>query len=166
MANYTREELEGLRRSEIRTLAVSDEFGMTPKEAVNAASKDLIEFILSKQGGAAETKPGKKTTSLKSVPEPEPETEEVSEEVAPTPTEKPTKTSKKEENAVITRIDKLGLAVDELEKNLKSEVIDVQRQVYVLMAMLKMFLGTTDLEPADVDAEITKANNDFEPGKE
>ncbi|CAB4131729.1 hypothetical protein UFOVP127_244, partial [uncultured Caudovirales phage] len=46
MANtcMTREELEGLRRSDLRSLAVSDEFGMTPKEAVAAASKDLIDF--------------------------------------------------------------------------------------------------------------------------
>ena len=59
MASYTREELEGMRRSEIRTLAVSEAFGMSPKDAVSAASKDLIEYILSKQGGEKKAAAGK-----------------------------------------------------------------------------------------------------------
>jgi len=161
MASYTREELEGMRRSEIRTLAVSDEFGMSPKEAVTAPSKDLIEFILSKQGG--EKKASKKSAKAAPPPEEAPEEaapEEAAEEEAPT-----SKTSKKESNAIVTRIDKLGLSLDEVEKSLKSEVGDVKQQVYVLMAMLKLMLGTTDLEPDDVDAEIAKANEEFEKGE-
>ena len=47
MASFTREELEQMRRSEIRTLAVSEQFGMSPKDAVSAASKDLVDYILS-----------------------------------------------------------------------------------------------------------------------
>ena len=168
MANtYTREDLEGMRRSEIRALAVSDEFGMAPKEAVSAASKDLIEFILSKQGGEGK-KAASKKGALKSVPEEVVAPEEVVPEGEPeeAPAEaKPGKSSKKEENAVTGRIDKLGLALDDAEKNIKTDIAGIQQQVYVLMAMVKLMLGTTDLEPSDVDEAITKANDDFNEGK-
>ena len=165
MASYTREELEGMRRSEIRTLAVSDAFGMSHKEAVSAPSAGLIDYILSKQGG--EKKAAGKKAAGKPAPAPEPEetpAEEAPEEKeeAPAP-----KTSKKEEANVVTRIDKLGLSLDEAEKTLKSELGDVQRQVYVLMAMVRLMLGTTDLEPSDIEAEVEKASEEFDSqGKE
>lgn len=167
MASFTREELEQMRRSEIRTLAVSEQFGMSPKDAVSAASKDLVDYILSKQGegGKAGAKAGKKAAG-KAAPavEPEPETEpEVAEEEAPSAS----KSSKKEENAITGRIDKLGLALDEAEKNLTGEIGSVQQQVYVLMAMVKLMLGTTDLEPKDIDVAIEEATEEFESqGKE
>ena len=167
MASFTREELEQMRRSEIRTLAVSEQFGMSPKDAVSAASKDLVDYILSKQGegGKAGAKAGKKAAG-KAAPavEPEPETEpEVAEEEAPSAS----KSSKKEENAITGRIDKLGLALDEAEKNLTGEIGSVQQQVYVLMAMVKLMLGTTDLEPKDIDVAIEEATEEFEyQGKE
>lgn len=162
MASYTREELEAMRRSEIRTLAVSDEFGMSPKEAVSAASKDLIEFILSKQGGEKAAKPGKAGKAAKAAPAPEPEEapEEAPEEETPPPAS--AKTSKKEEAGIVTRIDKLGLSLDEVEKKLTGEIGTVQQQVYVLMAMVKLMLQTTDLEPKDIDDAITQATEEFE----
>ena len=149
------------------TLAVSEQFGMSPKDAVSAASKDLVDYILSKQGegGKAGAKAGKKAAG-KAAPavEPEPETEpEVAEEEAPSAS----KSSKKEENAITGRIDKLGLALDEAEKNLTGEIGSVQQQVYVLMAMVKLMLGTTDLEPKDIDVAIEEATEEFESqGKE
>ena len=163
MASFTREELEQMRRSEIRTLAVSEQFGMSPKEAVSAASKDLVDYILSKQseGGKTGAKAGKKTSG-KPAPEPAPEAEEAPpveeapEEAAPT-----SKTSKKEENAVTGRIDKLGLSLDDAEKNITTELGDLQQQVYVLMAMVKLMLGTTDLEPKDIDEAIETATEEF-----
>jgi hypothetical protein len=162
MASYTREELEAMRRSEIRTLAVSDEFGMSPKEAVSAASKDLIEFIMSKQGGEKAAKPGKAGKAAKPAPAPEPEEapEEAPEEETPPPAS--SKSSKKEEAGIVTRIDKLGITLDEVEKKLTGEVGTVQQQVYVLMAMVKLMLQTTDLEPKDIDDAITRATEEFE----
>jgi hypothetical protein len=133
---------------------------MSPKDAVSAASKDLIEYILTKQGG--EKKPAGKKGALKSVPASEPEeTPSAEEPVAEEPVAT-SKSSKKEENSIVSRIDKLGLSLDEVEKNLKSELGDVQQQVYVLMAMVKLLLGTTDLEPDDVTAEIEKATEEFQ----
>jgi hypothetical protein len=163
MANtFTREDLEGMRRSEIRTLAVSEAFGMSPKEAVSAPSAALIEFILSKQGGEKKAAGGKKAAG-KSAPAPEPEAvPEAAEEEAPEATPPSSKTSKKEEAGIVTRIDKLGLSLDEVENVLKGEISDVKQQVYVLMAMVKLMLGTTDLEPDDVAAEIEKATEEYE----
>ena len=55
--------------------------------------------------------------------------------------------------------------MDDAEKNIKTDIAGIQQQVYVLMAMVKLMLGTTDLEPSDVDEAITKANDDFNEGK-
>jgi hypothetical protein len=162
-STYTREELENLRRSEIRTIAVSDGFDMSPKDAVSAPSKDLIEYILSKQGGEKKAAGGKKAAA-KAAPVSEPEeTPEEAPEEAPAAT----KTSKKEEATTVTRINKLGEALDTVQAEMKSEIGDVKQQVYVLMAMVKLMLGTTDLEPKDIDEAIEAASAEFEEqGKE
>lgn len=180
---YTREDLGKLKRSELRALATSDKVGMTCQEASAARSETMIDIILKKLGGAGAKKGAPAPRGRppgKPAPAPEPEPEETPVEGAEDPEEgsgeatseeapekKRNGKSLKEENTVIQRLDAIGPAVEELgtsAENMTEKLSAIQKQLYVVLSLLKLSLGT-NMEPEDVDKAIDDASTEFDGGE-
>lgn len=167
MSNYTEEELKGMTRVELRRAAIAV-LGIDNKECSNTKSQDLIDRIVSEQGGGGN---GKATTKAKSRPAaggrgrgraaPQEAREEAREEAPPA-------RASKGGDPAIERLDVLGSTVDENHTEIKEmlqQVLDNQAetqrqnfQIFGLLTDLYKFTG----EPDELEARLTELDEEWD----
>jgi len=158
---YTRADIDGMRRVEVRQLAVK--LGMTNLDASKAKSPVLIDFILSKQGGGGEKVKGKPGRPTK-VKAPEPEEVDEDEDDEDEDDEEEKKPSKKSAPAASTKSDaSIEARIDILGKELDTMSSQFERANYILIGLAKDILSTT-WEPDDVDKRIEELNKEYDEG--
>lgn len=157
---YTRADIDGMRRVEVRQLAVK--LGMTNLDASKAKSPVLIDFILSKQGGEkVKGKPGRPPKAK--APEPE-EVDSDEDEDDEDEDEEEKKPSKKSAPAASTKSDaSIEARIDILGKELDTMSSQFERANYILIGLAKDILSTT-WEPDDVDKRIEELNKEYDEG--
>jgi len=167
MSNYTEEDLKGMTRVELRRAAITV-LGIDNKECSNIKSQDLIDRILSEQGGgngkATQAKSRTAPAAGRGRGRPAPQEEKPSEQ----PEGKPSGREVSHGDAVIGRIDVLGKTVDENQTELKEmlqQILDTQAetqrqnfQIFGLLTDLYKFTG----EPDELEARLTELDEEWE----
>jgi len=166
MSNYTEEELKGMTRVELRRAAIAV-LGIDNKECSNTKSQDLIDHIVSEQGGGGS---GKVTTKTKARPAAggrgrgRTAPQAAQEEKAPTPAARASKGG----DPAIERLDVLGGTVDENHTEVKEmlqQILDNQAetqrqnfQIFGLLTDLYKFTG----EPDELEARLTELDEEWD----
>lgn len=166
MSNYTEEELKGMTRVELRRAAIAV-LGIDNKECSNTKSQDLIDRIVSEQGGGGN---GKATTKAKSRPAAggrgrgRAAPQAAQEEEAPPPAARASKGG----DPAIERLDVLGSTVDENHTEVKEmlqQILDNQAetqrqnfQIFGLLTDLYKFTG----EPDELEARLTELDEEWD----
>lgn len=189
---YTREELEALKRWQLRTVA-TEQFGMPDSDAGSLKAAQMIEYVLKKQAGkgapveeeeeeAAEERPrrgrppGRKVAPREEEPE-EDQQEEPEEEEAPRGRKGPAPRGqapkgpasrrpapRDEEEAESATEDKLDIIGKEIDGN-HAEVMDVIKDLNQVAYILYNLIGdiyNEHFDPGELERRVEKLRKEFE----
>lgn len=173
MSNYTREDLEGMSRVELRT-AARNVLKVDNKAVSNEKSGDLINKILEAQGGGGEKKGkaapagrgGKTPGAGKAAPKEEPEeTQEETPEEEPQPPK-----GKAAPGAPVAGlkelrvgIDAVGKTVDENQGELKELLAEIDRKLFIVFGLMTDVFKAVN-EPDELDGRLNELQEEWEGG--
>lgn len=166
MSSYTEEELKGLTRVELRRAAVAV-LGLDNKECSYLKSQDIINRIVSEQGGGGKTSTKTKARPATTGRGRAASQEDKKAEEAP-PAARDSKKADPAHGATIERLDVLGATVDENHTELKEmlqQVLDNQAetgrqnfQIFGLLTDLYRFTG----EPDELEERLHELDQEWD----
>lgn len=173
---YTREELEALKRFQLRTVA-TEQCGMPDLEAGSLKASQMIDYILKKQGGkaapveedegeeVAEERPrGRgRPPGRKAVPkeEPEEEPEEKEEEKEEDEEEAPRGRRGPAPKGGVDKLDAIGKEIDKNHEELMDGIRDINQVAYLLFNLLGDIYGE-HFDPGEFEKRTEKLKKAFQ----